>query len=505
MSEINTLNNWLLTINKKLDEQSFYNLNTDNNQELLSIINDDYLTLFNEIVRGVDYTFASLKDNNYLGIEMSDYISNHKDEKIIFSSLNMDEQNSLIKKLIELNDFSLKEDSYNKLYITFGTLEFIIDSVHYKAPLVFVPIKITKVNNNYVLRALSDEILLNVPLIETLKKHRKIDLSYPINDSFSLSEYLYYISVKIRPINWIVNNQNFISIFDLSYYNDYKMIQEKKEVLQDNEIIKKLSYFNSEFFSFSRNSLTPLDTKYFSLLNIENEEYQLLKTIAQRDNFLVRSFKNSNRYHFLQNVISSFLLNNKKVLVAYSNREDKEKLLNTLKESGLDKYTLDLDYQTISKSDLLASLGSYENLRINYNSLHPITIDEDLTKYYDIKNNFLSLMNGLRTNKNSIRTSINKLINNYYALNDYPLLDIEFNDIEKIDLNMLEQYLQALDSFANSIKEMNCKLEDHPFFGFNKKKMLKDDYLPLKNEAIKLSQSLNDALEIIKYGKENFA
>ena len=504
MSDNNTLNNWLLSINKKLDGQSFYNLDIDNNQELLPIINDDYLSLFKEIVNKTPFTFASLKDTTFIDNAMKEYLDSHIDEKVIFSSLDEKNQYELISKLISLNEESLKVDSYNKLYITFATLEFIIDNVHYKAPLVFVPIRIIQRDKKFILRSISDEIKLNIPLIETLKKHRKIDLSYPINSSFSLSEYLYYISVKVRPINWIVNNQNFISLFDFSYYNDFKMILDNQEVLKENQLVKKLSYFNSEFFSFSRNNLPPLESKYFSLLNIENEEYQLLKTIAYRDNLLVRTFKNANKYHFLNNVISSFLLNNKKVLVAYSSRSDKEELVKQLNQSGLSKYALDLDYQKVNKDDLLASLASYENLRINYNSLHPISIDEDLTKYYDIKNNFLSLMNGLRTNKNSIHTSINKLINNYYALNKLPLLDFTFKDIEKIDLNILEQYLQALDEFANSIKKLEMPVSEHPFYGFNKKRMLKDDYLPLKDEAISLSQTLNEALEIIKIGNREF-
>ena len=162
--------------------------------------------------------------------------------------------------------------------------------------------------------------------------------------------------------------------------------------------------------------------------------------------------------------------------------------------------TFDLSLGSINKTDTLASLSSYDKLVLPYNSLHPIAIDEDVTKYYNLKNSFQEIINSLRTTKNSLNTSINKIINNYYALAKYPLLDVSFKATNKIDLEVLQQYLLLVKEFANSIEALNCPIEEHPFYGFNRKVMKKEDYIPLKNSVISLSATLQDAINIYNYG-----
>ena len=110
----------------------------------------------------------------------------------------------------------------------------------------------------------------------------------------------------------------------------------------------------------------------------------------------------------------------------------------------------------------------------------------------------------MRTTKNSLNTSINKIINNYYALAKYPLLDVSFKATNKIDLEVLQQYLLLVKEFANSIEALNCPIEEHPFYGFNRKVMKKEDYIPLKNSVISLSATLQDAINIYNYGVKKY-
>ena len=99
---------------------------------------------------------------------------------------------------------------------------------------------------------------------------------------------------------------------------------------------------------------------------------------------------------------------------------------------------------------------------------------------------------------------INKLINNYYALDKYPLIDIKLKEIKNINQDILEQYLSFIKEFSSSISNLNCPYKEHPFYGFSKKQMYKDDYLPLKDNVISLSQTINDAVNIYTYGKEKY-
>ena len=504
MDASNTLKVWEEIVNGKLNKENFFDFTLNINQ-FLPVINDDFLKLFNNLIANETLIVANLEDINHINKAMNDFINEHENKNIIFTNQNYQIQNKILETFIEKNNQELRKNSYHLTYLTFGTLEYIINNKKSIAPLLFIPIEITKKDQNtFQIKALNNDIFLNQPLIEKLKKVKKIDLSYPLNGEFSLSEFIYYISVKVKPINWFVNSTSYISLFDFSYYYDLKMINENKEILNQNSLIKKISYLNSDFFAFKNSSSDVLENKFLSLLDIDREEYQLLKNVSTRENLFVRYHQNTNRFHLIANILSSFSLNNKRVLLAYSNHDEKNDLIEEIRKNSLEKFTLDLDYSSLDKKDLLAYLASYDNLKLTYNSLHPITIDEDVSSYYEIKNNFLSLMNGLRTTKNPVETSINKLVNNYYKFDYLPLLDIKFNEVEKIDLDVLQHYIKLIDDFSQSIEELEVKIQDHPFYGFNKKTMLKDDYTVLKNQAISLSSSLSDAKKIINYGNQKF-
>lgn len=505
MDSTNTINSWKEKIKANLLKEHFYSFSTDESFTL-PIINDDANSLFELLLKGETFVFGELNDVTFIGKAMNDFINEHQGVNIIFSNKNKVDQNNTLNKIISINNKSIQDDSYSIAYLSFGKLTYLLEGKRFQAPLVFIPVRVFKStkDNYYRIVRLNKEIHLNIPLIELLKKEKKIDLSYPVNNKFNLGEYLYYLSVKVKPINWIVNNETFLSCFDFSYYYDLKYVNENQNVIAQNQLVKRIAYLNSEFFSFNQKESFQLDTKFLSLLDMQNEEYNLLRTISRRDNLLIRCEQHSNKYHFITNIILTYLLNNKRVLLAYSNNEERNELLNEIKRKSIEKFTLDLSLGSINKADVLADVTSYEKITIPHNSLHPIAIDEDVTRYYNLKNSFQEIINSLRTTRNPLNTSINKIINNYYALEKYPLLDVSFKATNKIDLEVLQQYLLLVKEFANSIEALNCPIEEHPFYGFNRKTMKKEDYTPLKDSVISLSATLQDAINIYNYGVKKY-
>ena len=55
----------------------------------------------------------------------------------------------------------------------------------------------------------------------------------------------------------------------------------------DLPIVKSISYLNSEFFNFNKITSSKLYNQYLSLLNLDNDEYKILKRINQRENIKV--------------------------------------------------------------------------------------------------------------------------------------------------------------------------------------------------------------------------
>jgi len=508
MDSVNTINSWKDAINSKLVKENFYDFATEN-AKTLQIINDDDLNLFNSLLNGETYRFAELDDVTFIHKAMDDYllrISSESDAKIVFTKYDKHRQDQILTALADADERAYEETSCSMIYLTFGLLNYSLEGKSYNAPLVFLPVRIrsSEGDRHWTLEAISKEVYLNTPFIDKIKRIRKIDLSYPVGEDFSLSEYLYYLSVKVKPFNWVVNNFNYLSTFDFSCYYDLLHIEKQSDAVARSPLVKKIAYFNSEFFAFSGNEQIPLDYKYLSLLDIDNEQYQLLKNIARRDSLLIRYDQKSDPYHFLNNIVLSYLLNNKRVLIVYDRAGERDRFVREIRKNGMEKFVLDLDLKTLNKTELLSYLASYDKFSVPYNSLHPIAIDEEVTRYYDWKNSFQSLINHLRTTKNPLKTSINKIINNYYALNAYPLLNLTLKGTRRTDLEILQHYLVLIQEFANAIEALNCPIKEHPFYGFYRKEMRKEDYLPLKDEVINLSSTIRDAMEIYAYGVKQY-
>lgn len=508
MDSVNTINSWKDAINSKLVKENFYDFATES-AKTLQIINDDDLNLFNSLLSGETYRFADLDDVTFIHKAMDDYLlgnSLESNAKIVFTKYEKNRQNRILTLLADDDERAYAQTSCSSIYLTFGLLNYSLEGKSFNAPLVFIPVRIRSSGGekHWTLEAVSKEVYLNTPLIDKIKRIRKIDLSYPVGEDFSLSEYLYYLSVKVKPFNWVVNNFNYLSCFDFSFYYDLLNIENQAKAVSRSPLVKKIAYFNSEFFAFSGNEQIPLDNKFLSLLDIDNEQYQLLKSIARRDSLLIRYDHKSDPYHFLNNIVLFYLLNNKRALVVYDQAKERDRFVKEIRKNGMEKYVLDLDLKTLNKTELLSYLASYDKFNVPYNSLHPIAIDEEVTRYYDWKNSFQSLINHLKTTKNPLKTSINKIVNSYYALSAYPLLNLALKGTKRTDLEILQRYLIIIQEFAGAIEALNCPIKEHPFYGFCKKEMRKEDYLPLKDEVINLSSTIKDAMEIYSYGVKTY-
>lgn len=505
MDSNNTLNHWEKQLEERLSKSDFLTCSVSE-KRFLQIVNGDYLSVFNNLVKGQKYLLAELDSVSSMNNAMAKYLEEHKDQNIIFTKFDKNKQRSVLETIIKTNDESLKKYNYLTTYLTFGMISYHLEGSSYQAPLVFLPIKISynELLGLYEISAIKGEILLNDALRMHLKKNKNIDLSYDLNSSFSLSEYIYYVMVKVRPINWIVNNFNYIGNFDFSIFYDYKNVILNKEEIAKKDIVKSLSYFNSEFFRFNHQGDKPLDIKYLSLLEMDNEEYNLLKTISLKENYLLRTYSETSTYHLINNIIIQYLMNDQKILVVYNTEDQEEKILKALEDDNLSKYALNLNPLKINKENEVAKLISYNDYVIPYNSLHPVMIDNDVTSYYSYKNAYKNLVNGLRSTRNPTRTSVNKLINNYYALEKYPLINSAIRGASTFDIDQIKYYMELIKQFQEVYKKLGCVLEDHPFYGFNRKTMVQADYLPLKDSSLKLSSILNEALKLYDESSKKF-
>ncbi len=485
---------WIDEIKNQLNELNTIKFN-HNDENVIHIINDNYNDVFNCLIKGKSIRIANLtfdKNNFYQIYEQEKHILANR--ITIFTSLEKNVQNEKLASFKKENDDYINKHSTCLYYIAFGFLDyFAIDNKHsaLSAPLLFIPIEIiyNESEEFYQIKSLNNEIKFNDQLIDYINKTKKIDISYVVDEKFDLDEYLLYVASKVHMFHYSTNNGVCISKFDIykqSFLNDIIAHQEE---IANHVLVKSIAYYNSEFYNFSKVNDFKLNKKVLSLLSLDNDEYRILKRVSNRESMLIKTNNLQNKTHILNNIILNYILNNKKILVVYDDLKIKNDVYTNLVDQ-LKPYVFDLNEINANKLDLLNHLNQYDNNNFSFNAYDPIAAQEVLNKYYDTRNNFKKLINEMRKKSETFNLSLNDCIEHYYRLN-VPLLDCEIKNISLYDISILEQNINLIVDFENSLRKLKCYYKKHPFYGFSKNVMMQEDYLKIKKSAIGLTKNLN--------------
>lgn len=472
------------------------NFNTSN-ENSLRIISNQMEDIFSFLSKNHPAKIVNLNlDNKTINKAIGEYLYSTSEEKnsLLFSSSNKDEQKEILISLMNETNSYYKKYSTNNLFITFGILDY-YDSQNRKevksAPLVFMPIKIIYDENKeqFYIKQINKELYLNTTLIRLLRRNKKINIAYPINARFSISEYLSYVASQVHLLRWSVNNGIFISTFDLSKNKSLDDLITNQERIASTPLIKSITTFNSEFYNFLNLEYLPLNKRLLTLLPIDNDETSILQKVCNRESLLIRTDTLKNKYHLLNATLSAFLLNNKKVLITYNDIDEKNLFINNFDDS-IKPYFLDLNKESLNKQILIDRLNDYDIDYIPKETLDSLTSQNILNNYYDTKNGFKRIINSLRKKDEKFSLSINDLIEKYYSLKN-DMIDVEIPFINEITKETLDNYLYDVRSFSNATKKLGCFYKDHPFYGFNKSSMMQEEYAPLKKAFIDLYTDLN--------------
>lgn len=475
-----------LWINELLDEVNSASLTNFNpsKSSILRITNHQYDEIFSYLIKGKTIRIGNLELINKTLLQAlndaeKEDVQNNKIN--IYTADDYKIQNKKLEKLI----------NEKNLFLTFGLLDYFEDNhmIVKSAPLVLMPIKLEYLprQKSYQISAINHEISLNNALIEKLMDTKRIDISYPLENDFSLIEFLTYVSTKVKNYHFSVNNGCFLTSLNINHYYIYRDFITRKKEINNLSIIKSISYLNAEFYNLNKATSIPLNNHYLSLLDLDNEEYKIIKRLNLRNNTIIKTNSQENKNHLLANIVYDFLLNNKSILLTYDDENAYKEIITFIKNNNLDEFTLNLSTNKTSKETLIDKLLKKDKLDFDIKLLDQSKIDETVDTYYLLKNNFKKYINALRKNNEPIQFTINRTMENYYSFDEYPLINVDIPNVNLIDEIKLKEYLTAINSFTTSLENLKCNYLDHPFYGFTSLYCNQKEYLDLKEKITLLS------------------
>ena len=322
-SEINKYRTNLLDLSRR---NKFLNF-TASKSKSIEIINENMLNLFDNLVLKEE----SMKFLSFDEEEASVYITHQNiwDDDSDESESNLhiqtnDDKNTLNRKLIKLyrdNKSTIEEKGFNSLFLALGFLEWKDASYQNrlsKAPLILIPVKLSKYYDTYKVSWNFEEVRYNTTLKHVLKDINIILPDYEsLNSKVEMKEYLENIEEAIKnKSGWSVNSDVYLSIFSfkkLAMYEDLDL--SRWDNIKENNI-KKL-YFNKK-----EDDDTPSITDYddssksmdiYNVLDADSSQQEVIQNIKNGADLVVEGPPGTGKSQTIVNIIAQLMALNKSV------------------------------------------------------------------------------------------------------------------------------------------------------------------------------------------------
>jgi len=396
----------------------------------------------------------------------------------------------LVKNLETINRKyreSLSEKGINTLYIVFGFLEWYESENSDRkllSPIIILPIDIKRNKTgkkNLFISATGDNPVLNLTLIERLK--RDFDLNLPSFDeeSQSIEEYLNKFQDKIKnKDHWSV--KKFITIghfnyMNISVYNDLNPDQWKNpSQLLENEVLHEIIFGkdgegigSNEDYNIDSDNIKKITP--FVVSDADASQHSAIVDICKSENMALKGPPGTGKSQTITNAIGACLAQGKKVLFISAKSAALDVVYARLRQVGLEEFCLKLHGISARKKEFLDTIKKRLDLKLKRDSQDFKAIALKHEKIKNKLNNYADLMN---SQYGEIKKSIHQII--WLALkyekiiNNLELKKIKIKDIHKISQPDLDDMCKDIEGAQSIILNINKKfgnISQHPFFLFN--------------------------------------
>lgn len=299
----------------------------------------------------------------------------------IRSGLDEDEH---IKKIYSIADEakkSIEETGSNKLYLAVGVINWRSPKkpgVSIRAPLLLVPVEIKRKSalENYTIRKLEEETVINSSLIEMLKTDFGLEIQglnpLPEDDSgIDVPLVLDIFRNAIRNMQeWEVKEEVWLGIFSFQKYLLWKDLTSRTEQLKGNRIVKHLIENSKQTFPQSDNDVESpeLDKKYrpseiMVTRSADSSQLAAVMSAAAGHDFVLQGPPGTGKSQTITNIIAQCLYDGKRVLFVAEKRAALEVVYKRLTEDGLSGFCLELHSNKIETTKVFAQFDEIAKLR----------------------------------------------------------------------------------------------------------------------------------------------
>ena len=387
----------------------------------------------------------------------------------------LNEQQNNLKVLRGRAKTSIEEQGINSLYLTFGMIKWKeIDSPDsvISSPLVLVPVTLTmeSITEPYVLQLHEDEIVLNPSLVFKFENDFGVVLpEFDVRED-DITKYLLQIKEIAEKNDWEVSTGVNLTLLSFLKINMYKDIEDNKDKILSNPIIKALSGDKSEIslipselgnFDHDKNS-RPIDT--YQVVDADSSQQDAILLSKRGISFVLQGPPGTGKSQTITNIIAEAIADGKKVLFVSEKMAALEVVKKRLTEVGIDDFCLTLHSYKANKKEVLNQLDktlSLEKINLSEDAIYNLAVLEEK------RNKLNEYQEQLHEKCMPINISIYEANGRLAKLYSTQEVIFEIRNVETTDMGMVNQYRYLLDEFAKTIGKLSESYSENPWYGSN--------------------------------------
>lgn len=489
----------------------------------LEIVNKNFFEIIERLQNGATYQMASLfnvaldiddvddkkkiveangkiypKKDRYDEEEILEIATKFKGKRgvnYLFSTTITNLERACLFSLRKKSNLFYEETGVNALYIAFGFLEYIdpIDNTRLLAPLCLMPIKIERnsIKDTYKISLIDDDFIVNETLLYKLKIDYKLDLENTAE--LELKQYLDYVTKSVAKYSFKVINKISISLFSFAKMKMYTDLNEHKDLIANNEIIKALCQQEADISNFEEVSidLEKLDEKdVYQVLNADSSQRMAIEYAKKGISFVLQGPPGTGKSQTITNIIGELIANNKSVLFVCEKKAALEVVYRNLEKNNLAKFALPLHDPKTNKKEIITDLCNNLYQEQEYQETLNNRAYEVFEKHNLNKERLARYKDALHSIRKPINKSVYEIMNLYQQYTDAPNLEFEVKNPLLFDMPLIDEYRRMVAALAKSVSVLDCNPRDHAFFGLKPITFGVSDKNALKSAL----QSLNEGL-----------
>lgn len=305
--------------------------------------------------------------------------------KRLRSSLTERELSRRLLELFRSVRLENEESGANTLFLALGFLEWKQnkdDERSFRAPLLLVPVQLERksVQSGFRLRRYDEDTLVNVTLLELLKRDFQLDVPGvnppPEDDSGVDVERVFRLfqhAVRDLP-GWEVRHEVWLSQFSFNKFLLWKDLQDRADVLGRNRVVDHLMNHPGEPFFDDLDDIEPaaLDEAagfedVFCPLSSDSSQLAATLAAANGKSFVMNGPPGTGKSQTITNIISHCLAMGKRILFVAEKRAALEVVHHRLSQIGLSPFCLELHSKKSGKAEVLRQFED----SLNYVEQHP--------------------------------------------------------------------------------------------------------------------------------------